>query len=347
VSKRRTEPTLDAKLRDLEAELGVIRTSEPGTLETLAARLADVLRVPHAVTYSYDEREGHVRIAEGSEAGLPGVVSALDDFLAVQPPVGWTGYNPLRPDPFDRNKLRDREELARRLGGNPRVVREIFPRFGVAAHRHVRVVVCDGPSMLGYVGLFQPDSFEPRQLEGLRRLVPRLRRRLVLDRMWSAAPRTRSALLAALEAIAAPAWVVGASGAVEHANAAGQGALDDDRTRTTERLSAARQGAAVPGFEVTPLRGRGEAEAFLIVERAVTQVGGPEARIRQRIAKLGLTPRLAQAYELLARGVSNRTIAAELSISEATVVQYVTTLLDRSGVESRAALIAQLLWSKE
>ncbi len=347
VTQRRSEPALDRKLRALRAELAVIRTSEAGVLPSLAARLADALGVARVVAYEYEERAGHVRIPQGSEVGLPGVVGALDDFLAVQPPVGWTGYNPLRPDPFDRNRQRSRAEIEARFGGAPVVTRALFPRFGIARDEHVRVVICEGASMLGYVGLFQPQAFEPRQLDGLRRLVPHLRRRLILDRMWSAAPRTRSALLAALEAIAAPAWVVRASGVLEHANAAGQGALERDRAGTNERLRAARCGQVMPGFETTPLRGHGEADAFLIVERLAAGAASPAARVRAQIARLELTPRLAQAYELVARGLSNRTIAAEMSLSEATVVQYVTALLDKAGVESRAALIAQLLWSGE
>lgn len=53
---------------------------------------------------------------------------------------------------------------------------------------------------------------------------------------------------------------------------------------------------------------------------------------------------LAQVLELVARGLANRTIAAELRIAESTVEQYVTALLVRAGVESRAALVARILW---
>lgn len=54
----------------------------------------------------------------------------------------------------------------------------------------------------------------------------------------------------------------------------------------------------------------------------------------------GLTPRQLQVLRLLATGVTNKAIAAELSISDRTVDRHVTGILERLGVASRAAATA-------
>lgn len=60
-----------------------------------------------------------------------------------------------------------------------------------------------------------------------------------------------------------------------------------------------------------------------------------------RPAEIGLTGRQAQVLALLARGLSNREIAAHLELSEGTVKIHVTAILKALGVASRTqALIA-------
>jgi DNA-binding CsgD family transcriptional regulator len=347
VAGRASEPTLERKLRELQAELAIVRTTEASVISTLAPRLADLLGVTTVMVYRHEEREGLVTTPEGSEVGLPGLLQAVDSLLAGQSPIGWTGYNPLRPDPFDRNRVRLRHEIEAHFKGEPRLPKLLFARFGLSRDDGARVVVCDGASMVGYVALFQKSAFEARQLDATRRLIPALRRRLVLERTLSAAPTSRAIMLAALEAIAAPAWVVGAWGVIEHANAAGQGAMQRDRARTLERLTAVTRGIAVVGLEATPVRGRGERDAFLVIERLAFEASGPAARVEARAAKMELSARLAEVYGLVVRGLSNQSIAAELAISQRTVEQHVTAILERAGVESRAALISQLLWAQE
>ena len=48
-----------------------------------------------------------------------------------------------------------------------------------------------------------------------------------------------------------------------------------------------------------------------------------------------MTPRERQVLDLLARGLSNRQVAADLRVSEATVRKHVTRLLDKLNVQSR------------
>jgi DNA-binding NarL/FixJ family response regulator len=54
----------------------------------------------------------------------------------------------------------------------------------------------------------------------------------------------------------------------------------------------------------------------------------------------GLTPRELQVLRLLATGKTNRTIAAELVLSDKTVDRHVTNIFAKLGVSSRAAATA-------
>jgi len=67
-------------------------------------------------------------------------------------------------------------------------------------------------------------------------------------------------------------------------------------------------------------------------------MAGKRARLDPRLEELGLTPRLLDVLVLLFRGQSNKVIARELGISPFTVTDYVSTILERLGVTSRAQI---------
>ncbi|WP_322012473.1 response regulator transcription factor [Paraburkholderia sp. J12] len=57
------------------------------------------------------------------------------------------------------------------------------------------------------------------------------------------------------------------------------------------------------------------------------------------VALNGLSPREVEVLQHLARGLSNKTIAARLGLSDKTISTYKTRVLDKLGVSSLAALI--------
>lgn len=68
-----------------------------------------------------------------------------------------------------------------------------------------------------------------------------------------------------------------------------------------------------------------------------------QARLEQMLsARFGLTPREIQAVDLLKNGASNLVIAQIMGIGVATVKTYVINILNKLGVENRAAIIAFL-----
>jgi DNA-binding CsgD family transcriptional regulator len=145
-----------------------------------------------------------------------------------------------------------------------------------------------------------------------------------------------------LDSMTIPALVVCRDGRVLHANC-----------RAREFFSAAgdQQGRASlarlqPGdrWELIPLRSDHPEPHFLAI---LPIHPAPPPPLAQAIGLASdawrLTSRQQAVLELLAQGRSNDAIAEELCIETGTVEFHVHRLLDKAGVGSRGALIAQLL----
>lgn len=80
---------------------------------------------------------------------------------------------------------------------------------------------------------------------------------------------------------------------------------------------------------------------FLAEMREFLRAGGERAAPMPPAGKLpaDLTPRERATLQLIARGLSNERIADELSLSEKTVRNYVSHILDKLGVATRAEAI--------
>ena len=88
---------------------------------------------------------------------------------------------------------------------------------------------------------------------------------------------------------------------------------------------------------------RGEAALDPAVQHHVVAAvaGGDDPAAPQEPALPdGLTPREAEVLALIARGLTNREIAADLVVSEATVKSHVNHLFAKAGVRDRAQAVA-------
>jgi DNA-binding NarL/FixJ family response regulator len=159
----------------------------------------------------------------------------------------------------------------------------------------------------------------------------------LLEREAEARGRAETALRAALDALSATAFVVGADGKVSALDAAGQAALANDDGSLARRLVEAQ---AQEGLRVLPLRdARGHVVLLQDGARAFA------ARLERVAADWSLTSRQVEVVALVARGYSNKEIAASLGCALHTVELHVTEILRRSGLSSRAALVAQV-WAQ-
>ena len=305
--------------------------------------LRELIDTDKVLLYSLEHRPGSddFCVARAATANVKGAAwrEGFDDYLAGRA-AGWGPYDALSPEPRQRDRVLDSKQIGALTRGRNRAVEDIvLERLGALGNDMMRVLVCDGPSLLACVAIVQPQSFTPRQRELFELVVPAFRRRLKFERLVSNTALARGCVSVALEHASGPAWLLGPGGRVEHANAAARSQLDSDRTTTLATLDRCLAGAAEARFSVTPLRTGAGGVGHVVVE---TLARTPPPGVPSAAARLGLTPAQTRVLERVARGSSNATIAAELKVAERTVEAHVTAILGKAHVPSRAALIVQI-----
>jgi DNA-binding NarL/FixJ family response regulator len=78
-------------------------------------------------------------------------------------------------------------------------------------------------------------------------------------------------------------------------------------------------------------------------DEQIARSAGVRLRLSPRAASDRLTPREAEVYGLLRSGLSNRSIAEALVISQATVKVHVRHIYEKLGVRTRAEALAREL----
>ena len=264
----------------------------------------------------------------------------MEAHLSATPgPFG--NFHPARPERWQRNRVCTLREVERRFPDRPPapVVRDLYPKIEV--DDHYRVLVCDGPALLAYIGIVNRGAEIAPSKHGwiLRAVLPALRQRLTVERLLGFSGMWVSAVASALEHVPSAAVVVARHGAVRYANAVAKRWLDDDPCGFVEELRASMEGGA-GSFAITRLRAAGVPPHWLAVHQAPAR----EAFARAAVAaeRWGVTRRQREVLELVAAGKANKTIASTLRCAENTVELHVGGLLRRAGVGTRAELIVKV-----
>lgn len=274
--------------------------------------------------------KAYVKVFRDYVAQLP----TSEDFLVLG--------NPHLVQPDQRNKVMLMPELIRRRPEERgEMFVSLFRALGILGHDQIRVQICDGPRQLAWIGATREEPFTGREVRLLRRLRGPLRERFRLERQLARPEILAGALEAALEALAAPAFVVGPSYRIEVANRAGLTWLARDRRATIESIRrSARGGAQAGAFAITRLGRVGDPAYLLAIGR---ESNGLAERVALAQERWGLSVRQARVLELVATGASNKDIATALACAEVTVENHVTELFRRSGARSRAGLVGRLI----
>ena len=280
----------------------------------------------------------------GAGAGAESYVKVFRRFVAQLPnseefPVCG---NPYWVQPEQRDKVMLIPEIVRlRPEERGEAFVSLFRALRIVGHDQIRVLICEGPRQLAWVGATREEPFTGREVRLLRRLRRPLRERFRLERQVAPPGVLAGALDAALEALATPAFVVGPTARIELANRAGLTALARDRRGTIAAIrQSARNPSASGAFAVTRLGRVGEPAYLLAVGRESNGLGERVARAQ---ARWGLSVRQARVLELVATGASNKEIASLLVCAEVTVENHLTELFRRSGARSRAGLVGRLV----
>ncbi|MHB8419400.1 MAG: helix-turn-helix transcriptional regulator [Myxococcales bacterium] len=281
----------------------------------------------------------------------PGFAEHLSAWL-ISAPRRFDLFDPLHPEPRQRNCALRCEDVPG-PGAYPASPFSGFLRRSGLAPEVVRLLVCDGPVLLAWVGALREEPFTSEHCQRLQRMAPALRRRLRLERQLGATAMRAAALPAVLEAVPTAAFLLGPTGTVRQANRAGEAllrkrgkavrlALRTQAKRSTSpkpKGSAKASGPRAPSFVLHVISAPGLPAHHLALERPA---GNPLDRgVALAAARWGLSDKVEGVLALLVRGLSNRAIGARLRYADGTVELYVSRILAAAGVDSRAALLAK------
>jgi len=322
-------------VQDLTSSLRHVVLGGGPALRALADPLRDALRAFCAGGFGFQMTTEGLRCAFVHAQLGDDVRTDLDRSLEAASAGRWANYDPMSPAARDRNVAKT---IAPR-DANGTGIRQVLVKHGLVTH-HARILVCDGPHLLAWVGGFRDEPMGDREVAILQALADPLRDRLLLERTLESADLTARVLDAAMDRFGAVAFVVGAHGRILHANAAGRTRLAAEGAAGARRVAAAVT-SADPMFDAHPIVGDGQPREFLVIGRA--SGGNPRDRVTHAAKHWGLTPRQCDVLELLVGGHGNAHIAAALRISIRTVEVHVSAIFDRAGCDSRASLIALLL----
>jgi DNA-binding CsgD family transcriptional regulator len=310
-------------------------------LKGLCKPLRELLGAEIAVAHCIN-RERRLEFLYADGIGPELVAARIADMLE-RSPGRFAGYDVERPAPRDRNAVC---VATRSLSVEERlrfpVYRDVLHPLALHTHDQVRVLICDGPSLLAWVGALREEPFTRAELRRFASLIPSLKRRLTLERQVDIANLSSAALPAVLEAIPAAAFVLGPTGAISFANSAGaQLVQSKPRTSLELRERVLRRALRAAPFAISPFEARGMGTHHLAVLQR--PAGATEGRLAEAARRWGLTRRQSQVLGLLAQGKPNKAIADALGCAESTVELHVTSALRKAGCASRAELAA-LFW---
>lgn len=152
--------------------------------------------------------------------------------------------------------------------------------------------------------------------------------------------------------------VIGLDGEVESITPDAEPLLEEfaipgvDLSPTTPVLAAARRAKGHRGTGRISLRARGSSGQWFRIHASplgddgrvavIIEAARPSDLVPILLESYGLTPREAEVVPLLARGLSTKEMAAELTLSRHTVSDHMKLIFTKCGVTSRGELVAKL-----
>ena len=331
-----------SQLLDIEGRLSSIRDVPLGSVGTgpvedwLVPALGELFRCERFCAYRPSGNDGSWRLGDWVTGGDHAFFARYDEELRRMP--GPFCYDPLHPEPDQRNRALTLAEIHTHGPETTCVVDEMWPRIGLGGQDQLRALVCDGRVLLAWVGGFRDEPFTACERGLLNALLPSMRHALSLRRVLLEGGFAVVGLAAALEAIAAPAFIARRDGAVTHANAAGCTLLDRSRGAAQQLLREAIEGQGGKS-SVARLEAPGLPESYLVVLRDDEIV--LRARLAEAQRRWALTRRELDVLQWVVAGDSNKEIALKVGLHESSVERYVTSLLRKTRCDGRSRLVAR------
>jgi len=329
----------------IASELAVYRPDSAPVLPQVMGAVHELLGGATASIFSLAEANGGLALTRCHLIDFPARFEPLFARFLSSAPRRYGIYDAARPEPNQRNRVVLSTHICSRedLESQP-MYKQVFHPAGIGDHEQLRVLLCEGASLLAWFGITDPATFSTRQRRLLAALARPMRRRLLLERRMARGERAGLALEAALEHIAIPAFVVGRHGVIHEMNAAGRSVLEARRGELRRAVVDAIAGRPhQPVLQLVPLHARGLAPHWLVLIPAAAPHDRLHAQLAAAATRWGLTRRETEVASWIARGATNQRIAAELGCAEHTVEVHVSRILAKADLASRAELVATIL----
>lgn len=215
--------------------------------------------------------------------------------------------------------------------------RQLMGRLGTGGLDVARVVVCDGPVFLAWVGALRRDEFTGDECLAFERVVPLLRDHLVLARRLRQAELSEAGFDAVLDALGEPAFLVRRDGRLVASNRS----ADDLGLAASELREQLRRALAGEAAEWTarPLGSGAAPEGYLVMRHSD---GQPSRPVLAAARHWKLTRAETRVLAQLGQGRSNKDIAQTLGCSVRTVEIHASSILRKAGCRGRSAVVAEL-----
>lgn len=254
----------------------------------------------------------------------------------VSAPPDWTLWNPTNIAPALRNTV---QVVDNRTFSEVDVVRRVYVPLGLDRLQHLTLLASVGPRFLGWIGLWREEPFTQVEIARLSVQATAIRERLMTIDDLGAAAVSWAIVESALEAMERPAFLVRSPNRVELANARARALLKNSR-RTMLTLITRVLAGETSDWTVSYFTDVGMPDMAIVSQRP----GGAtfERIIEHARRSWGLSATQVAVLRLVARGFSNKEIAAHLGRAEGTVELHISAIFKRANVESRARLQAKL-----
>ncbi len=246
----------------------------------------------------------------------------------------FVAYNPYAVEPRQQNYTLLAKDFARSVLAEHNEA--LYRAVGLPGHDQVRVLVCDGPRLLGWIGVTRQEPFTPREVAVLRYLTRPVQKRLRLERQLGPSWPCNLAEVA-LEALGRPAFVVGPKNTIDFGNRLGSALLERDPKGVIASIHQSVRKAPAGAFTITRLAVPGGPAHLLAIQKERSP--GIASRLSRAQHRWRLTARQTQVLELVLTGATNKDIACQSSCAEVTVENHITEIYRRSGSRSRADLV--------
>jgi DNA-binding CsgD family transcriptional regulator len=331
--------SLGRAVTEIEHALSVFELDGSSRIANVLPRIRELLATEIACVYSVSEGTSGWELSRYHAIGFPASMQRrFGEFLASAP--GRFGvYDPVCPEPSQRNRVIESTRLAERTG-QAFALRRVLEPVGLGDYGHLRVLLCEGPSLLGWFGALSGEPFTARQRGILRALARPMHDRLLAERRLERGRLASAAMDALLDAVAVPAFIIDDHAAICEMNAAARTLLAtrgrDIRAALADALA---RRPTTPRIELTRLHERGVGSHWL----ARVELDRVAVCITAAAQRFALTPREAEVLHWIVRGASNQRIATELACSERNVEAHVAKMFAKTDVASRTALVARVL----